>query len=109
MTRLLPCNNCDSPELQQTKGDDFLLVIESFTEEDEPFDPSAIDLSWTIYKGQTELVVITGADLTIQDNYIQFHKEKESFAAFNFFDNYTHTLYENNTNTTLFKGKFQLL
>lgn len=109
MTRLIPCNNCDSPELQHKKGDDFLLVFESFTEENEPFDPSTIDLSWIISDNLGVLVTITGDDLTIENSYIQFHKEKDEFEEFTFMGSYTHKLYENTTNNTLFEGKFQLL
>lgn len=110
MTKLITCTSCNGPEIEHKKGDDFLLVFEVLTEDDEdPFDASLVDLTWTISNGSGVLVTMMGADLTVEDNYIQFNKDKSFFDAFNYMSAYTHKLYENNTGTTIYEGKFQLI
>lgn len=108
MTDLIPCNDCDSPELQQKKGDDFLITFEAYSETGESL-PSGLDLSWIISNNSGQITEITDDDVTIEGNYLQFHKDKAVFSQLPLIGSYTHKLYEKNTNTTLIEGKFQLL
>lgn len=108
MTDLIPCGEESCVEVRQTKTDDFLVTFELLHEELTPFDPSSLDLKWTISGTSGVLVTISDADIEIENNYAQFVKLASFFSGFTFMASYTHRLFDENTNTTLLEGKFTL-
>lgn len=102
-------NEIQCEEVIYKKGDDFFVVMEVLNEEtDDPFDVDLIEMVWEISDSEGVLVTISDSDLTIEDNYIQFHKAASFFDDFIFMGEYTHRLYEVTTNTTSMEGKFTL-
>ena len=108
MTDLIPCGEENCVEVRQTKIDDFLVTFELINDESEPFDPTSLDLKWTISGNSGVLVTIYDADIEIEDNYVQFVKAASFFSALTFMASYTHRLFDEITNTTLLEGKFTL-
>lgn len=112
MIELRPCSDCDDENIREVlynKGDDFLAVLE-FMEPDElsPFDLDQIELVWEISDPDGVLVTISGTDLTIEENNIQFQKTASFFDDFIYMGFYTHRLYDANLNQTYLEGKFTL-
>lgn len=108
MTDLIPCGEENCVEVRQTKTDDFLVTFELINDESEPFDPTSLDLKWTISGTSGILVTISDADIEIENNYVQLVKAASFFSGFAFMNSYTHRLFDESTNTTLLEGKFTL-
>jgi len=99
----------DSPEclkLQLVKGDDFYKIIEARNEDGDTYDASEFAFQWTISSPTSDLVVIDGI---IDESEIEFSAPASSFSAIKYIGDYTHTLRETTTNTTICKGPFKLI
>lgn len=93
-------------ELRHVKGDDFYKIFDGTKEDGTPFDPAGFAFQWVISNPSSDIAVIDG----VIDGYeVEFSAPASTFDSMNFIGEYTHSLRETTTNTTISRGPFKLV
>lgn len=90
------------------KEDDFYCVMAFNTAADDSLDVSEMELVWTISDSTDILITMSGPDLEIIDNEVEFTKAASFFSGMSLMNTYAHRLYDDVTNETLLHGQFKL-